>query len=151
MPPARRDIVQQRFVAEQAEFDKIRTNSAPTGIFLQTVFSSFSHHICFLIADWLFFSLALHSDELQGRQSGSEAWRAERGEIGQNPKSEFCAVPTASLKKPLTPSPPSLHTHEVIKMDSTNVNNNLHLDRFVILLFIILSVYLRSFIQGLQQ
>lgn len=87
----------------------------------------------------------LHADELQGRQSGSEAWRTERGEIGQNPKSEVCAVPTSSQKLPATSSPPSVHTQEVFRMDSTNVNNNLQLDRFItdfILLYFILFIHL---------
>jgi len=104
LPSARRAIVQQRLSEERIELENYLKGAVPT---------------------------VIRADETQGRQSGSEEWRSQRGELGQG-KAEICAVPTTALTKPTTSSPSLLHSQEVIKMESENANNNAQLDKFVL-------------------
>eukprot|EP00026_Physarum_polycephalum_P003463 Phypoly_transcript_03475.p1 GENE.Phypoly_transcript_03475~~Phypoly_transcript_03475.p1 ORF type:complete len:778 (+),score=103.78 Phypoly_transcript_03475:100-2334(+) len=70
------------------------------------------------LENYLIIPTTIQSDELQGRQSGSEEWRTQRGEIGDG---GACAVPVIPITKP-APKPLPIHRKRVFNLDSTKIS-----------------------------
>lgn len=62
---------------------------------------------------------SVQADELQGRQSGSEEWRTQRGETGTNPQT--CAIPVRPIVKP-APKPLPIHRKRLFNLEASKVS-----------------------------
>lgn len=124
LPPSRLELLRKRILSEYVELETFQIEPTQLQADELQVHLSFYSIIIRLLFNYclIIIQLLLFVNIVQGRQSGSEEWRTERGETGDREREReaaTCAIPLPITKPALKPLP--IHKKRVFNLDSSKI------------------------------